>query len=125
MLEIRDLTVEVSGKIVLKNVNLKIPDGEVHVLFGPNGSGKTTLINTILGLSGYEVVSGKIFFDGRDITNLPIDERVRLGIAVAFQRPPEVTGVKLGKILELIEPCLLYTSPSPRDLSTSRMPSSA
>ena len=72
MLRVEDLTVEVHGKTVLKDVNLEVPEGEVHVLFGPNGSGKTTLIKTILGFSAYKVVSGRIFFKGRDITDLPL-----------------------------------------------------
>ena len=99
ILEIKDLSVEVSGKRVLNNVNLQIPEGEVHVLFGPNGSGKSSLIMTILGFPAFKVVSGKIFFKGVDITNLPINERVKLGISVAFQNPPTIRGVKLGGIL--------------------------
>lgn len=99
ILEIKDLTVEVSGKKVLNDVNLQIPEGEVHILFGPNGSGKSSLIMTILGFPAFKVVSGKIFFKGIDITSLPINERVKLGISVAFQNPPAIRGVKLGSIL--------------------------
>ena len=99
ILEIKDLSVEVSGKKVLNNVNLQIPEGEVHILFGPNGSGKSSLIMTILGFPAFKVVSGKIFFKGVDITSLPINERVKLGMSVAFQNPPAIRGVKLGGIL--------------------------
>jgi len=99
MLEISDLTVEVGGKQVLCNVNLKIPKGEVHVLFGPNGSGKSSLIMTILGYPAYHVISGKIMFKSKDITHLPINERVKLGISAAFQNPPVIRGVKLKDIL--------------------------
>ncbi|MEM0050785.1 MAG: ABC transporter ATP-binding protein [Candidatus Bathyarchaeia archaeon] len=99
ILEIRDLSVEVSGRRVLDNVNLQIPEGEVHVLFGPNGSGKSSLVMTLLGFPAYKVVSGRIFFKGKDITDLPTNERVKMGISVAFQHPPTIRGVKLGQIL--------------------------
>ncbi|MFQ6095033.1 MAG: Fe-S cluster assembly ATPase SufC [Candidatus Bathyarchaeia archaeon] len=99
MLEISDLSVEVGGKRILNNVNLEVPKGEVHVLFGPNGSGKSSLIMAILGFPAYRVVSGKIFFKGKDITDLPINERVKLGMSVAFQNPPAIRGVKLKNIL--------------------------
>jgi len=96
ILEIENLSVEVSGKRILNDVNLQIPNGEVHVLFGPNGSGKSSLIMAILGFPAFKIVSGRIFFNGVDITNLPINERVKLGINVAFQNPPAIRGVRLG-----------------------------
>jgi len=98
-LKIENLSVEVGGKRILTDVHLEVPRGEVHVLFGPNGSGKTSLIMSILGLSAYRVVSGKIWLNGRDITSLPINERVRTGVGVAFQSPPTIRGVKLGDII--------------------------
>jgi len=104
ILEIRSLSVEVSGKRILNNVNLQIPEGEVHVLFGPNGSGKSSLIMTLLGFPAYKVVTGKIIFKGKDITSLPTDERVKMGISVAFQNPPAIRGVKLGGILNHLMP---------------------
>lgn len=99
MLEISGLSVEVGGKRVLDDVNLEVPEGEVHVLFGPNGSGKSSLIMSILGFPAYRIVSGEILFKDKDITHLPIDERVKLGISVAFQHPPAIRGVKLKDIL--------------------------
>ena len=99
LLEINDLTVEVSGRIVLEDVDLRIEKGETHVLFGPNGSGKSSLIMTILGFPAYKVISGEIIFKGKNIIDLPINERVNLGISVAFQNPPAIRGVKLGDIL--------------------------
>ena len=94
MLEIRNLTVAVEGKEILRDVNLNIGSGETHVLFGPNGSGKTTLLMAIMGFPRYQVTNGKIIFKGKDITRLPADERARLGIGISFQRPPVVRGVK-------------------------------
>ncbi|RLF12724.1 MAG: Fe-S cluster assembly ATPase SufC [Thermoprotei archaeon] len=102
MLEIVDLHVEVEGKRVLRGVNLHIEPGEVHILLGPNGSGKTTLINAIIGSPKVKVVEGKIIFKGRDITDAPMDERVKMGLGVAFQHPPKIRGVKLRDLLQKI-----------------------
>jgi Fe-S cluster assembly ATP-binding protein len=101
MLVIEDLRVEVDGKEILKNVNLHIPEGETHILFGPNGSGKTTLMLTIMGFSGYKVTKGRIKFKGDDITYLPINERARRGIGVSFQRPPTINGLSTRKMVEI------------------------
>jgi len=99
LLEIKDLTVKVSGKIVLRDVDLRIKRGETHILFGPNGSGKSSLIKAILGFPAYKVISGEIIFKGKNIVDLPINERVNLGISAAFQTPPAIRGVKLWNIL--------------------------
>lgn len=102
LFEIRNLSVLVSGKLLLKKINLKVNEGEVHVLLGPNGCGKSSLLNTILGFPNYKVTSGSILFRGRDITKLPINERAKLGIGIVFQTPPEITGVKLEDMLKII-----------------------
>jgi len=99
ILEIENLNVVVDGKKVIHDLNLEIPEGEVHVIFGPNGSGKSSLIFTLLGFRKYKVVSGSIRFKGEDITNLPTDERIRRGVGVTFQHPPAIKGVKLGDIV--------------------------
>ena len=99
VLKTEDLSVEIAGKRILCNVDLTVPKGEVHALFGQNGSGKTSLIQTILGFPSCKVISGKIWFDGVDITHMPINERVKLGIGIAFQHPPVIRGVKLGDVL--------------------------
>lgn len=102
ILTIEDLTVKIAGKKVLNGVNLEVPEGETHVLLGPNGSGKTSLIMSILGFPSCRILSGRILFDGTDITNLPTDERTRLGLGVAFQNPPSIRGVKLGDVFKHI-----------------------
>lgn len=99
MLKIEDLHVSVEGKEVLHDINLQIREGETHVLMGPNGSGKTSLLRSIMGFSGYKITSGKITFKGIDITDLPIHERARYGMGMMFQRPPTISGLKLGKML--------------------------
>ena len=99
MLEIKNLKVSVEGKEILHDVNLTIKSGETHVLFGPNGAGKSTLLMTIMGFPKYRVTGGSIVFRDKDITNLPVDERARLGIGISFQRPPVIRGVKTHDIM--------------------------
>lgn len=94
MLQIKDLSVEVEGKQILRDINLSIGAGETHALFGPNGGGKTTLLMAIMGFSRYKVTKGQIMFKGQDITGLSLDERARMGIGMSFQRPPVVRGVR-------------------------------
>jgi Fe-S cluster assembly ATP-binding protein len=101
LLEITDLAVEVSGKQVLKDIDLYIDEGETHVLLGPNGSGKSTLFMTILGFPKYKVTNGEILFKGENITNLNTTERVKKGVGVSFQNPPAIRGVRLMDLLKV------------------------
>ncbi|MGD8370258.1 MAG: ABC transporter ATP-binding protein [Syntrophobacterales bacterium] len=101
MLEINDLWVDVKGTEVLKGVNLTIPSGETHILFGKNGSGKSSLLMTIMGFTRYKVRQGRISFKGEDITNMPINERSKMGIGLAFQRPPSIRGVKTRDVFSI------------------------
>ncbi len=101
MLVIEDLEVELAGKKILKHIDLEIKPGETHILFGPNGSGKTSLLMTIMGYPQYKVTGGRIFFKGVDITNLPINERAKLGIGMAYQRPPTIRGVKTHQMVKI------------------------
>jgi Fe-S cluster assembly ATP-binding protein len=98
MLSIHDLWVSINGKEVLKGVNLRIPVGETHILFGRNGSGKSTLIMALMGFERYRLERGEILFRGEDITYLPTFARARLGLGIAFQRPPTIRGVKTGDV---------------------------
>ena len=101
MLQIEDLQVELEGNIILKHIDLEIKPGETHVLFGPNGSGKTSLLMTIMGYPQYKVIGGKIFFKGEDITNMPINERAKLGIGMSYQRPPTINGLKTRQMVAI------------------------
>ncbi len=102
LLEVKDLSVRVGDKDILKGIDLSIDRGEVFVLFGPNGSGKSTLLKTIMGISGYTITSGEILFEGKRLNDLSIDERANMGIAMMFQHPPKVRGIKLSQVAHLL-----------------------
>ncbi len=103
LLEVKELSVRVDGRHILHDINLCIQPGETQAMFGPNGGGKTTLLMTIMGFPRYRVTKGAIFFKGKDITSLLLDERARLGIGMSFQRPPVVRGVKTR---DMVTACL-------------------
>lgn len=102
MLKIQDLHVKVDGRDILKGVSLEFKKGTTYALLGPNASGKSTLVRTIMGLPEYQVTQGRIIFKGEEITDLPIEERSKLGLALAFQSPPAIKGVSLAKLLKTI-----------------------
>ncbi len=104
MLEIKDLFVEIAGRQILKGVSLKIEQGRTYALLGPNASGKTSLLMAIIGMPQYKITHGRIIFKGKDITRLSLNERARLGIGIMFQKPPQVRGVKLRKICDILLP---------------------
>jgi len=93
ILELKDVHVEAGGKEILKGINLKIKDGEFHVLMGPNGAGKTTLATAIMGSPKSKVTKGSIMVDGKPINDLPTDKRAKLGLFMQFQNPVEIEGV--------------------------------
>ena len=99
LLEIKDLHVNVEDKEILHGVNLEVGKDEVHVLMGPNGTGKSTLGYAITGHPKYAITSGQIFFDGEDITEMPVNERAKKGIFLSFQNPLEVPGVTLSAFI--------------------------
>jgi Fe-S cluster assembly ATP-binding protein len=98
-LNITNLHVSVEGKEILTGVDLAIKRGETHALMGPNGSGKSTLGLAIMGHPKYEVTEGSIELNGRNVLEMEPDERARLGIFMAFQRPIAIPGVKMADFL--------------------------
>ena len=93
ILEIKDLSGGVEGKLILKGINLTIRAGEVHAIMGPNGSGKSTLAAILAGRDGYEVTAGQVLYNGQDLLDLDPEERAREGLFLAFQYPVEIPGV--------------------------------
>ncbi len=83
------------GKEILKDLNIKIDQGETHVLMGPNGAGKSSLGNALMGNPVYKITGGKIFFKGEDITDFSADKRAKAGMFMSFQSPLEVPGISL------------------------------
>src|ERR671924_181897 len=101
MLEIRNLHAGIDGKEILKGINLTVKKGEIHAIMGPNGSGKSTLAKVLAGHPQYEVTSGEILYEGRNLLEMSPDERAREGIFMAFQYPIEVPGVSNAQFLRL------------------------
>ena len=93
MLKIENLHVRVAGKDILKGLSLEAKAGEVHAIMGPNGAGKSTLGNVLAGREGYEVVDGRVEYDGRDLLALEPEQRAAAGVFLAFQYPVEIPGV--------------------------------
>lgn len=93
MLEINNLKVNIGEKEILKGINLQVKAGEVHAIMGPNGSGKSTLASVLAGREEYEVMSGSVTFDGKDLLELNAEERAWAGIFLAFQYPVEIPGI--------------------------------
>ena len=99
MLEIKKLKVSVNKKEILKGLDLTIKPGEVHAIMGPNGSGKSTLANVLSGKSGYEI-TGELNYEGKDLKEIPVEERAQKGIFLAFQYPLEIPGVNTNNFLK-------------------------
>lgn len=93
MLTIKNLHVIIEGREVLKGIDLEIKKGEVHAIMGPNGSGKSTLSQVLAGKKDYQILSGEVIFDGKNLLELPIEERALQGLFVAFQYPVAVPGL--------------------------------
>ena len=93
MLSIKNLHVRVDGKEIIRGLDLEVKAGEVHAIMGPNGSGKSTLAHVLAGRDGYDVTEGKVLYEGKNLLEMPAEERAREGVFLGFQYPVEIPGV--------------------------------
>jgi len=93
MLTIKNLQVNVNGKEILHGINLEVNAGEVHAIMGPNGSGKSTLAQVLAGRETYAVTEGEVIYEGKNLLEMPPEDRAREGIFLAFQYPVEIPGI--------------------------------
>jgi Fe-S cluster assembly ATP-binding protein len=99
MLEIIDLHASINGKEILKGIDLEVRPGEVHAIMGPNGSGKSTLSNVLVGHPAYEVTEGEVTFNGKNLLELPPEDRSHEGLFLSFQYPVEIPGVSITNFM--------------------------
>lgn len=100
MLQIKNLRTSINGKEILKGIDLEVKPGEVHAIMGPNGSGKSTLASVLAGRDIYEVLEGKVLYEGDDLLDLAPEDRARKGIFLGFQYPIEIPGVSMASFLK-------------------------
>ncbi len=99
LLKIDNLHASVEGKEILRGINFEVNRGEVHAIMGPNGSGKSTLAAVLAGNPKFEVTSGSVEYDGRDLLAMNIEERARAGLFLGFQYPVEIPGVSIANFM--------------------------
>ncbi|MDL2231455.1 Fe-S cluster assembly ATPase SufC [Porphyromonadaceae bacterium OttesenSCG-928-L07] len=100
MLEIKNLHAEVDGKEILKGINLTVNAGEVHAIMGPNGAGKSTLSAVLTGRERFKVTEGEVWFNGKNLLELPAEDRAREGVFLSFQYPVEIPGLSTVNFLK-------------------------
>ena len=115
MLDLVDVGLVIRGKPILQDLNLHVLPGEIHAILGMNGTGKSTLAAVIMGLSGFSPTSGKIVFQGEDITSLSISGRAKRGITLAWQEPARFEGLTVKEYLELGQRGPPRVGPTPSD----------
>ncbi|MFP4026170.1 MAG: ABC transporter ATP-binding protein [Candidatus Brocadiia bacterium] len=101
LLEVRNLWYSVEDTKILRGLNLSVERNSVHAVVGPNGAGKSTLSYAIMGLPGYQPDSGAIVFGGKDLAGVPVDERARLGMSLAWQEPARFEGISVRDFLSV------------------------
>lgn len=113
VLDLVDVGLAVGGKPILQDLNLHVLPGEIHAILGMNGTGKSTLASVIMGLSGFSPTSGKVIFQGEDITALPVADRAKRGITLAWQEPARFEGLTVKEYMELGQRDLSGHGPPP------------
>ncbi len=101
MLRVKNLHATVEGKEILRGINLEVKPGEVHAIMGPNGSGKSTLASVLAGNEKFTVTGGEVEFMGRNLLEMSIEDRARLGLFLGFQYPVEIPGVTMANFMKL------------------------
>jgi len=99
LLSINNLHASINGKEILKGIELKVNKGEIHAIMGPNGTGKSTLASVIAGRDVFEITAGDIFYKGKNLLKLSVEERAREGIFLGFQYPVEIPGVSMTNFM--------------------------
>jgi Fe-S cluster assembly ATP-binding protein len=100
MLSINDLKAEIEGKKILNGLSLEVKAGEIHAIMGPNGAGKSTLSSVLAGRTEYEVTSGSVSYEGKNLLDMSPEDRAREGLFLAFQYPIEIPGVSTTNFLK-------------------------
>ncbi len=100
MLKVSNLKVAIENTEILKGIDLEVKAGEIHAIMGPNGSGKSTLANVLAGREEYEVLSGEVTFNGKNLLELAPEDRAKEGLFLAFQYPVEIPGVSMANFLK-------------------------
>lgn len=98
-LSIKNLSVSIDEKVILKDLSLEVKLGEIHAIMGPNGSGKSTLAYALAGHPKYEVEDGEVWMDGVNLLELTPDERAKMGLFLAFQYPTAIPGISMANFL--------------------------
>ncbi len=100
MINITNLKASIEDTLILKGINLNVTAGEVHAIMGPNGSGKSTLASVIAGKEDYEIEDGEVTFEGKDLLELPPEERANKGVFLSFQYPVEIPGISVSNFIK-------------------------